>query len=42
MRRQLTRVTKRELTDVAAKRYAAASREKKKEVLDEHVDVTGY
>ena len=42
MRRQLSKVTRQELRHAVGKRYRAASREKKKEILNEYVEVTGY
>lgn len=42
MRRELSKVTRQELTQAVGKRYRAASREKKKEILNEYVEVTGY
>jgi hypothetical protein len=35
-------VTRQELTQAVGQRYRAASREKKKEILNEYVEVTGY
>jgi hypothetical protein len=42
MRRQVSKVTRQELTLAVGKRYRTASREKKKEILNEYVEVTGY
>ena len=41
MRRQLTRMTKRELTAALGKRYRSAAHGDKKSILDEFVEVTG-
>jgi hypothetical protein len=42
MRRQLSRMTKLELTAAVGKRYRSAAHEDKKAILDEFVEVTGY
>src|SRR5215470_6510546 len=42
MRRQLSKVTRRELTQAVGKRYRAATATQKKEILNEFVEVTGY
>src|SRR6266853_738538 len=42
LRRQLSVATRREVTEAVAARYRAASRDEKKEILDEFVKVTGF
>jgi len=42
MRRQLSLVTRRELIEVVGERYRKATRENRRTILDEFVEVTGY
>ena len=42
MRRELGKVTRRELIDAVGRRYRDGASEKKKAILNEFVEVTGY